>query len=93
MPELPAQLQPQARIETMANRRDWCEYALNGLRKRRDRLRKALGLSPEDRDLVRATHARHADTGNFENIFPVHAADTYSAQSLLCAELNSRCAY
>jgi len=69
----PAQLQPQVQFETMAFRRDSVEPALDGLRGRIERLRKALGLRPGDRRWVRGTHAPHADAEYLENGFAVHA--------------------
>ena len=84
-PELSAGLQPQARFQTIANRRDWCQYAFNGTRGMKDRLRKALGLGPGDRCLAKVTHADKQCRILLQNNSPVRATNIHlCAQPAVC---------
>jgi len=75
-------------VSKLAFRRDWQEHALNGLRERIERLRKALGLRPGDRRWVRRTHAPHADAEYFEfrNACTEIAADIFILRRNCCAQ-------
>ena len=87
--EFSTQLQPRARFETMAFRRDWCQNALNGMQGLKDQVRKPLGLGPEGRRLAKVTHAGKQCRLLFKNIPPVRATNIHCAHSLLVCRIQS----